>query len=332
MSHIERRFDLPPGSVPHLPLQVPGLEAIQAGEIEIALTHLGSAFVELPNAEQSHTGEPYNIVGVGVGQERRGIIDPRLGRYRRTQDGDIKIVHDIPHPEDSRECTYPFAFSDQKSLDWAGNRGASIEFRQRQLPSFDMQEAMDGLETPILEIGGPTSDGYFFLDNVTLPEPPYITNIVLPRNPEYASYIDEVIDGRRLPFADGSVGAVIMSGLHKFIDPNELGVTLPNNPVERDILLARTHDEMLRFAAGKIGIDEVKASNRLPIYVETNRVLMDYGYLLVEGCDVEDVQVLRSLNFAMVAAREAITSGEVDGRQFVFPNLETAAFIRRPSS
>lgn len=42
---------------------------------------------------------------------------------------------------------------------------------------FDMQEAIDKTKGTILEVGGPTMDGFYFLRNITLPRKPIITNL-----------------------------------------------------------------------------------------------------------------------------------------------------------
>jgi hypothetical protein len=70
-------------------------------------------------------------------------------------------------------------------------------------------------EGPFVEVGGPTPKGYDLLAVEQLPKPLVVTNA-----DRLVSGIDKVARAQRLPFKDGTVGALFASGLpyedHKF--------------------------------------------------------------------------------------------------------------------
>lgn len=68
-------------------------------------------------------------------------------------------------------------------------------------PGTSIQEVITRIDLPIIEIGGPTEAGFFFLDRVQLNSWPVITNISLnplpfsPNATELAGAVDEQLDG-----------------------------------------------------------------------------------------------------------------------------------------
>lgn len=103
---------------------------------------------------------------------------------------------------------YPFSNSDQH---------AGI----RTIPSFSLQAAINATHGLILEVGGPTLDGFFFLKNIDFPRRPIITNkhrsgggaIVKERREIMQPYIETTLDIMRARMDPGSVGVCLAARL-----------------------------------------------------------------------------------------------------------------------
>lgn len=108
---------------------------------------------------------------------------------------------------------------------------------------FDLDHALGAIKGPIVEVGGPTFPGYsnifpdqkfanilpngkkILISNVVLNEPRFKDTSALeyaeveddyPTYPEMKDCLDVVLDGGKMPFANGSIGAVLFSYLPKF--------------------------------------------------------------------------------------------------------------------
>lgn len=88
--------------------------------------------------------------------------------------------------------------------------------------NFELSQAIELAGGPVVELAGPTADGYFPLKEQGLPESPIMTNVT----PEAASgggdwsptqlarqHIDAQVDVRNVPFRAESVGVFLMSAL-----------------------------------------------------------------------------------------------------------------------
>jgi hypothetical protein len=96
------------------------------------------------------------------------------------------------------------------------------ELKVLKSDNFDLSEALEAAGGPVVELAGPTTDGFLPLENRELPEKPIMTNIT----PDAAQgggdwspirlakqHIDAQVDVRHVPFRQESVGVFLMSAL-----------------------------------------------------------------------------------------------------------------------
>lgn len=91
----------------------------------------------------------------------------------------------------------------------------------QNLPTADIQDLLDNIKGPVVEIGGPTPEGFTLLGALALrlPSKPVVTNIENPvtLNPfgdNPTTYeVDDVVDVRNMKYGDGSVGMILACAL-----------------------------------------------------------------------------------------------------------------------
>lgn len=160
----------------------------------------------------------------------------------------------------------------------------------------------------IIEIGGPTDLGYYFLDGVALPVKPIITN--LNNNPmpyaenaiELAGLVDERIDARKMPFANDSIGIFLMAAMSLscdwWVNLSEAEKDKAEDKIDEEFDKAKM--EMGLVATGIMASDKAAYAQRVQIYREVRRTLKNGGLFFTDG-SIEDIVILKQLGFKLIA-------------------------------
>lgn len=167
---------------------------------------------------------------------------------------------------------------------------------------------MSRVVKPLVEIGGPTPDGFYFLDDLELPSEVIVTNISdnpLPYSSdavEVASHVNEIMDARRMPYGDDSIGAFFMSGMSMtddwYMDLHDAERDNQAEKIESEMDFAML--ELEQTALGALKPEGAKYAQRVPIYLEVLRTLADGGLFFTDGGLAEGT-VLMSLGFKLLA-------------------------------
>lgn len=174
-------------------------------------------------------------------------------------------------------------------------------------PGIDLSKEIAKLHKPVIEIGGPTDYGYYFLDGVELNTKPIITNISdnpLPYGKnakKLAAQVHETIDGRNMPYDDNSVGVFLMAAMSItddwYVQLSEQERDKVGEQIEKEFDVAQL--EMEQVAIGVLSPSEVKFAQRIQIYREVKRVLCDGGLFFSDG-GLEEICVLQRMGFELV--------------------------------
>lgn len=160
------------------------------------------------------------------------------------------------------------------------------------VPAEEIAKKLSSVADQIIEIGGPTENGYLYLEGVSFRSQPLITNVSnnpLPfakNSKELASEVDAIVDGRDTPFDDESLGLVMMGCMSRADDAGGPPTT-EEETVNNHDMYERADMELEQFINGEISIENVKDAQLLQIYNEIQRVLKDGGYFLSNGTSQE---------------------------------------------
>ncbi|MGH7157240.1 MAG: hypothetical protein ACREGG_03985 [Candidatus Saccharimonadales bacterium] len=205
-------------------------------------------------------------------------------------------IHDSAEPEpQSSEFYYP-AFKSEE-YEPAENEDKNIKIWNKE--GFDLQQEILATSGPVLEIGGPTLVGYHFLDGVKLPSKPLITNSTKEWLPEdMRPYVEQILDGRHLPFEDATQGIALMKALN-------IAESTPEtiNTMESDREFEVAEKEMDEIALGTLDFKDVKYSLRAQVYPEIWRTLSSGGLFFTDG-SLSDAKALQRLGFEIVAYKQ----------------------------
>jgi hypothetical protein len=161
---------------------------------------------------------------------------------------------------------------------------------------FDLQEEVLVIHGPILEIGGPSIGGFYFLEDIKLPSKPVITNLYKENMPEdLQPYIEQIVDGRDLPYDNESQGIILMQALDVAESTLE---TINTSEFDEKFMLAEK--EMEELALGTLNFEDVRHSLRAQIYAEVWRALASGGLFFTNG-KVSEAMALKRLGFEVVA-------------------------------
>jgi hypothetical protein len=211
--------------------------------------------------------------------------------------------------------TYPFASvlaQEARIL-----RGLGVKVEEWRAPEVDLDEAFRLAGGPILELGGPTETGFYFLEDRSLPSRPVVTN----RNKEYydgepIEGVELIIDGRELPFGDETLGVVLSAHIPKY-DIQDPKYDLLKDKEERnkslDFSLAQANEAMQRVSVTQ-GVDEaaVNESLRLAIAQNIYDKLVPNGLYLTDA-DEYEVDAYRALGFEVIASFDEATLVALSG-------------------
>ncbi len=223
---------------------------------------------------------------------------------------------------------YKYPFSSHKSaVIPQGKKG--VDYDLWQLPEIDLDTLWSGVTGPIVEIGGPSDLGFYFLDGIFLPTKPIITNISHNPTPyaakadKLAAMIDEIVDGCKMPYNDGSVGALLMANItwvkDDWVEKSDEKRERLLLQVERDNAVAAY--ETARIVAGVEDVGATRVAQYPQILREAARVLRPGGLLLIDGATTETFALLRLLGFEIIGLLQDFeaftnkTTGEVLARK-----------------
>lgn len=164
------------------------------------------------------------------------------------------------------------------------------------------------IDAPIIEIGGPTETGFFFLDKVRLQSEPLITNISANPLPyamnasQLAERVKKLMDARDMPYEDGSVGAFLMA--HMSIS-SDWWVELDKDAKLKAAPQFRKELDEARMEMGQVALGVMKPeaaahAQRIQIYREIYRTLRGGGLFFSDG-DIEEIDILKGLGFELIA-------------------------------
>lgn len=145
-----------------------------------------------------------------------------------------------------------------------------------------LQARLAACKPPYIEVAGPTPEGYAFLRELglRLPAPIAITNIENPvvLNPfgdaPSTHQVDAIVDVRRMPYSDASIGMLLVSSLPLYVD---------HDSHHKDAAIAE-------YRTAKLAVlDPGKAHNlHLALLLEAKRTLRRGGLLIVENVWPQD--------------------------------------------
>jgi hypothetical protein len=182
--------------------------------------------------------------------------------------------------------------------------------RQEGRDYFIWQDAgmPKSLKGPIIEIGGPTDTGYYFLDGLHLETKPIITNISDNPMPytshasRLAAQVDELMDAANMKYADGSVGVFLMAAMSIssdwWVGLDDAAKQKAAAQFDKEFDIAKL--EMGQVAAGILSPKKVIHAQRVKIYREVYRTLRKGGFFFTDG-GIEEITILKMLGFRLCA-------------------------------
>lgn len=206
--------------------------------------------------------------------------------------------------EPSIRYNYPFANTAEES---------SVRVQS----GFDIQAAIDKTKGTILEVGGPSIDGFYFLHGCSFPRRPIITNLSV-RKPVkdkafrqlYTPYIDGKLDIRKNPLHPQSVGICLAGSL-----PLHAKQPSPNNKKawDQQWQALAEEDKQLRQdpkAMPKIGLRFILLKHALEFFEPG-------GLLIAESLREQEVKYALALGFSL----RATTKPHKDDNQTLFRSI-----------
>jgi hypothetical protein len=228
---------------------------------------------------------------------------------------------DFVTPGNNEGFQYPFRatpedFSKAQNAEWEGSldescRGEDGIYREH---GFNFEQAVSALPGPILEVGGPSTSGYDFLDDVDLPSKPIMTNFAGSR-PEFrgaesltpidALVLDALVDVRALPFADESLGMVMCSSMPQADQQvfREIATTLP--PEQQGAATNAAIEKSYKEAEAAVARDDSKFLRRhgspvVAAIAQAERTLKPNGLLVMHNLGPRDARIAEALGLELV--------------------------------
>jgi len=203
---------------------------------------------------------------------------------------------------------YPYASTLAERVAVMRSEGHAVD--EWYSPGNDLDIELRSAKGPVLEIGGPSARGYYFLENRTLPSRPVIGNIdqllmeVESSNLREDAGIDIILDGRDLPFADNSLGVVLSSHLPKFDDEYQVVGPLTEKDFDQQVgVFAISYAKKLLEDVGQSGhvdSEALRSSLRLAVANEVYKKLLPGG-LYFTDCESFEVEAYEAAGFEVLA-------------------------------
>lgn len=177
-------------------------------------------------------------------------------------------------------------------------------------PGEDIDKILHQIKGPILELGGPSELGYYFLDGQALPSRPIISNVIpdsqkySPNREQFNSLTDLIIDGRNMEnVPDNSLGAVLTSYLSE-VDGDE-------TEDQRDKVTTLMKEAA---SSGEISAELMEISLRLKIAQEVFRKL-EPGGLYFTDTSPDELKAQELLGFTPIAVYDRSSADESNSTQ-----------------
>jgi hypothetical protein len=158
------------------------------------------------------------------------------------------------------------------------------------------EEALKATTKPLLEVGGPSTGGFIALDGLKLPHGIIISNI---DGNEGASIRADI---RNLPFANQSLGGIVMKALTPF--PEEVAEAQRPGRVMQDIgntlrlLMASANKDY----SGWTDPEVIGFSQHIALLKEARRTVEPNGILLATRLSSGGIQLAEELGFELTAS------------------------------
>lgn len=195
----------------------------------------------------------------------------------------------------------------------------------------DAKNLVGESDGPIVEIGGPSDLGYFFLEGVGLKSKPVITNISdspapYAQNPqELAGQVQEIVDGRDMPYKDNTVGIFLISYMSSSSDwwtkLDEASKEKASAQFEAEADAATLEADQVALGVLKPG--KAKYAQKVQIFSEVYRTLKPHGLLVANG-KLTDMVVLQRLGFELIAFLQMYNSDAKHGLDYEFVVVKLA--------
>lgn len=199
--------------------------------------------------------------------------------------------------------SYPYKSSLRKEL---AQFKAGLDYQIWQ--TSDLANLTANIHKPVIEIGGPTQDGFFYLEGVTFNSKPEITNISRnpsPYNSDYqklATQVSAQMDATDMSYDDSSVGVFLMSAMSISSD---WWVELDEEEKNRQKVIFEKESKIARFEMGQVAMGhlepiDVTHAQRIMIFSEIQRCLCKDGLLFSDG-GIEEIVILQKMGFEIIA-------------------------------
>ncbi|HSW88995.1 MAG TPA: hypothetical protein VLG12_07575 [Candidatus Saccharimonadales bacterium] len=195
------------------------------------------------------------------------------------------------------------------------------------------KNALKSTTGPLVEVGGPSKDGFMAIDNTSLPNGLIISNV------EPGEVVGVQADVRGLPFADKSLGGILMKGLtRKPEDIAQAPHEFPDLPAAFQPSTNKADSHLFRLLACEKENDYsawndpeiMNFSLRLAMLKEARRTLEPGGVLIANTLSGGEIRLAESLGFDIIGTTvDEINRKWIDYNmgEFVFKlsNLKTPA-------
>lgn len=172
---------------------------------------------------------------------------------------------------------------------------------------MQLKSAIENTQGPIVEIGGPTLEGYQFVKllGCKLSSDPIISNISkrvtlnpFGENPQEYT-VDEVVDVKNMPFENESIGMIITCSLP--YSDSDLFKEF-SSPDKRQSYLKKNREKALYEYVDYDKSDNLESRHNLHIALIEGaaKALKTQGILIMEEALVEDLMVAESNNFSLL--------------------------------
>jgi hypothetical protein len=241
----------------------------------------------------------------------------------------LQTASELPNfkSENMNGVTYPYRSLLADSARMVSESGGDIlEWRA---PGVDLDKVFQQAKGPVLEIGGPTEIGFYFLDKRALPSRPIIGNVTTENWDGSTFEVDMMIDGRDLPFADHSLGMVLSAHIPKYdyVDEHIGPLTQADDDADLfNLAISRAKATLELVTETKVVDREVMESSlRFAIAHEVYDKLIPGGLYLTDGEQFE-IDAYGALGFELIASFDEISLVTITG----IPEHSFSVVLRKP--
>lgn len=189
-------------------------------------------------------------------------------------------------------------------------RESGEEIDEWVAPGFNLRDAFERIDGPIIELAGPTEIGHYYLDGIRLQSEPTISNLAegtLTNKDGQKDTLDRLLnrllDVRHLDLPSDSVDMIVAAHLPQ-IDEEDFDFSNFNDEMNAEYTRRQlVVQQAVKDFAESGNLDEVSAgqSLRLTAAREIRRCLKPGGFYLADGTETEKAALPR-LGYRMVAA------------------------------